>query len=215
MKIAASLLSADPKKLRDEIKRVDKAGADLIHWDIMDACYVPAKNFSAEEIKKNRSATKLPFDVHLMVCRPEKKVESYIAAGADLISFHVETCKDVEKLIKKIKRAKVKAGLAVNANIPIESVFPFLEKTDFVLIMSVYAGKSGQEFLPESLLKIKKLKQEIVKKGLKKIKIEVDGGINEKTAELCINAGADMLVSGSTIFKAKNMKEIIKKLRGE
>lgn len=211
-KIAPSLLSADYSKLREEISRMEKAGADLIHWDVMDACYVPMKNFSSETVEKNRSVTRLPFDVHLMVCKPEEKAEAFIQVGADWLSFHVETCENPKELIGKIKQRNVKAGLAVNANIPIEAVFPFLEEIDFVLIMAVLAGKPGQSFIPKTLQKIEKLKQEIEKRNLQ-LEIEVDGGITKKTAEQCRNAGATVLVSGSTIFKSENAKETIEKLR--
>lgn len=212
VKIAPSLLSANYSDLIGEIKHVEKAGADLIHWDIMDGCYVADKTFTADDIKKARPVTKIEFDVHLMVCNPEKRVSEFVEAGADYISFHIETCQKPEQCLKDIREKKVKAGLAVNANVPVETVFPYLKQVDFILIMSVMAGKAGQGFMPEAVEKIKALKKEIDKKKLN-IEIEVDGGINIETAKPCKAAGANMLVSGSALFKAENMKKAIEVIR--
>lgn len=212
IKIAPSLLSADFSKLNEEVKRVEEAGADLIHWDIMDGCYVADKTFTANDVKKARPVTKIGFDVHLMVCNPEKRIDEFIEAGADYISFHIETCQKPEQCLKEIKEKKVMAGLAVNANVPVETVFPYLKQVDFILIMSVMAGKAGQGFMPEAIEKIKALKKEIDKKRLN-VEIEVDGGINNETAKPCKAAGANMLVSGSALFKAEDMKKAIREMR--
>lgn len=212
IKIAPSLLSADYSKLTEEIVRMEEVGADLIHWDIMDTCYVSTDNFSAELIKENREKAKILFDVHLMICKPEERVDEFIEAGANYLSFHVEACEKPKKLIQKIKESGVKVGLAVNANVEIESVYSFLEEIDFVLVMAVQAGKGGQAFKPETLEKIKELKKEVDAKGLS-LEIEVDGGMNPEIAKQCIQAGANIIVSGSTIFKSDNPKETIEKLR--
>lgn len=214
IKVAASTLAANPSKLKKEFSRVEKAGVDLLHLDVMDGRFVPNNALSFKEIEKVRESTGLPLDIHLMIAEPEKTIERYLEFNPEYVSFHLEATSNARELIELIKCKRVKAGVAVNAPSSIEDVFPFLSELDFVLVMSVKAGFSGQKFLEDSVKKIIELRKKIDEENLE-VEIEVDGGINEENVGRVIAAGANIIVSGSTIFNSKNLKETIEKLRGK
>ena len=215
VRISASILSADFRKLEQEIKKVEKAGADLIHIDVMDGHFVPNITIGPLIVKACRKITKLPLDVHLMIENPDKYIVPFAKAGADLITIHVEASKDIERDIQLIKDNKVKPGLVVNPATPIEKVFPYLDKISMVLLMSVNPGFEGQKFMPEVLPKIRKLKKYIADSphlsvgNYKPLDIEVDGGINPDNVKEVISAGANVLVAGSAIFYAKDYKKAL------
>lgn len=211
MRVNVSILSNDLKPI-DIIKKLDNSKCDLIHLDIMDGKFVKNRTWTFSEIKKLTSYSHLPLDVHLMVEKPEKYIEDYALLNTNDIIFHYEAVKDIESMINLIKSYGLKVGIAVNPNTNVELLFPYLNKIDLVLIMSVYPGESGQSFIENSLEKIKILKEEIIKQEVKTL-IEVDGGINDETALLCKEAGVDVLVSASFIHKdIINNIEILKKI---
>tara|TARA_B100000029_G_C17291193_1_gene857062 strand:+ start:41 stop:700 length:660 start_codon:yes stop_codon:yes gene_type:complete len=213
-KISPSILSADFGKLGKEIEDLENANADLIHIDVMDGHFVPNLTIGPEVISKIRKHSSLPFDVHLMISPVHKFIESFANAGADIITIHPEATEDLMKSIKKIKSFKKKAGVSLNPKTSIDKVLPVLESIDLVLIMSVEAGFGGQKFIESTLEKVKILRKEIDKRKLK-TEIEIDGGINFQNAKTAINAGVDILVSGTTIFKENDgdLKKNIELLR--
>ncbi len=212
IKIAASILNADFGNLDHEIKRAEEAGAQLLHLDIMDGHFVPNLTLGPQVVKSLRPHTRLPFETHLMVTNPEKFSTPFINAGSNLILFHIETVPRPKKLLKEIKTSGVKAGLVVNPPTPVETLLPYLDSIDQVLVMSVNPGFGGQEFIPGALDKIATLDAERRKRGLR-FEIEVDGGINLKTGALCRKAGVDILVVGTYLFQAKNIREVVKSLK--
>ena len=214
IQISPSILSADFSDLGKEIKKLEKGGADLIHVDVMDGHFVPNLTIGPPVIKSLRKYTKLPFDVHLMISPVHKYIKNFAEAGSDIITIHPEATKNLEKSIKEIKKFKKKVGLSLNPNTNISKIKKYLNKIDLVLVMSVYPGFGGQKFIKEVLKKIKKLKKLKIKNNFN-YKIEVDGGINFSNSKSVINSGADILVSGTTIFKENkgNIKKNIKILR--
>jgi ribulose-phosphate 3-epimerase len=203
IKISPSILSADFSKLGNEIQNLEKAKADLIHIDVMDGHFVPNITIGPDVINKLRKYTSLPFDVHLMISPVDKYIKKFADAGADIITIHPEATGDLLGSIKKIKLLNKKAGVSLNPETSVNKVLPILNEIDLVLVMSVHPGFGGQKFIAKTLDKVKLLKKEIISKKLD-TQIEIDGGINFENAKLAKNAGVDILVSGTTVFKENN-----------
>jgi len=211
IKISPSILSADFSILGDEIKNLEKAGADLIHIDVMDGHFVPNITMGPPIIKAIRKCTKLPFDVHLMISPVEKYIKAFADAGSDIITLHPEATDNLKRAIQTVKSFGKKAGVSLNPKTPISALMDVINDIDLILIMSVNPGFAGQSFMSEVLQKVSELRKMINDKKLK-IDIEIDGGINFETAPLAVKAGANILVSGTTIFSG-SLKDNIKKLR--
>ena len=213
--IAPSILSADFNNLKEEIKLVESLKAEYLHFDVMDGHFVPNISFGQPVLKCIAHSHSMINDVHIMISEPKRYAKEFIDAGANILTFHYEACKDikeVEEVIDIIHSNGAKAGLSVKPNTPIEVVYPVLHKLDLVLVMSVEPGFGGQKFIPSALDKISKVKKLILEKGYQCL-VEVDGGSNEETAKLCKEAGVDILVAGSYLFGHKDIEERINKLR--
>jgi ribulose-phosphate 3-epimerase len=211
IKISPSILSADFSILGDEIKSLEQAGADLIHIDVMDGHFVPNITMGPPIIKMVRKCTKLPFDVHLMISPVEKYIKAFADAGSDIITIHPEATDNLKRTVSTIKSFGKKAGVSLNPKTPISALMDVINDIDLILIMSVNPGFAGQSFMSEVLPKVTELRKIINDKKLK-IDIEIDGGINFETAPLAVKAGANILVSGTTIFSG-SLKDNIQKLR--
>lgn len=211
IKVAPSILSADFSCLDREIKKVESAGADMLHIDVMDGHFVPNITIGACVVQDIRRTTKLPLDVHLMIENPRQFADNFVNAGADMITMHIETISKSEVKIQKSKLETkgVKFGISLNPAVPLSRIRDILGYVDFVLVMTVNPGFSGQQFIPAVIPKIKQLRR------LFTGDISVDGGVNDKLSPVLVNAGASILVSGSYIFRAKNIKSAIDSLRNE
>lgn len=212
VKISASLLGADLSKLGDEAERARIGGADWIHFDVMDGKFVENISFGSEVQKAVAKSGRYFVDTHLMVSRPDKQLDFFIKGGSNLITFHIESESDADHTINVLHRAGIMAGIAIKPSTPVEAVYPFIEKLEMVLVMTVEPGYGGQGFLNYTLPKIKLIREK-ANELRPSLMIEVDGGINRETAPLVIGAGADVLVSGSYLFGSDNMIEAISDLR--
>ena len=213
--IAPSILSADFKKLGEEIALVESLGAEYLHFDVMDGHFVPNISFGVPVLKSISGCHQMINDVHIMISEPKKYIDKFADAGADIITFHYEACEDqdeVQDVIDMIHARGIRAGMSIKPNTPVEVVEPFLEDLELVLVMSVEPGFGGQSFIPEALDKISYLRKMIDVNGYLCL-VEVDGGINEKTAKLCRDAGVDILVAGSYLFGNEDIKERMELLR--
>ena len=212
VKISPSILSANFSKLGEEIKKAEKAGADLIHVDVMDGHFVPNITIGPPVVKAIKKVTNLPLDVHLMIDDPDKYIEAFAKAGADIITVHAEASTHLHRSIQHIKDNKVKAGVSLNPATPLDVLDFILSEVDMVLVMSVNPGFGGQEFIPQSLGKIKMIR-DMIKKRKYKVEIEVDGGINIDNAGDVAKAGADILVMGNAFFNSKDYAEVVRPVR--
>ena len=206
------MLAADFLHLEKDIETVNRY-ADIFHLDVMDGAFVPNISFGFPVIEAIASKAEKPMDVHLMIIEPEKYVDRFAALGAEMISFHLNASKDPAALLKHIRSLGVKAGLVINPDIPVEDLFPYLKDADYVLLMSVFAGFGGQKFIEATYDRIRTLKAEIIRQGLD-IKIEVDGGVSATNAAALAEAGAEIFVAGSAVFKAKDPAAVIAAMRG-
>ena len=213
VKIAPSILSADFAKLGEEIRDVENGGADYIHVDVMDGHFVPNITIGPLIVEAIRPVTKLPLDVHLMIEKPDDYIEAFAKAGADYITVHVEACTHLHRTIQLIKSFGVKAGVVLNPATPVSWIQPIIEDIDMVLLMTVNPGFGGQKFIESVLPKISEVKA-LADMYNPDLEIEIDGGVNEVTAKLCIERGATVLVAGSAIFNQENRQVAIQKIQG-
>ena len=213
IKIAPSILSADFSKMGEEVQSLEIAGADVVHCDVMDGVFVNNITFGIKMVEDLRKITTLPLDCHLMIVHPEKYVERFAKAGADIITVHYEACQDnLKEVLQLIKSTGVKCGAVINPDTPVEKIAGVIPMCDMVLVMSVFPGFGGQKFIPEALDKLREVKA-IVDKCGKDIDIEIDGGVGEGNVALVKEAGANVIVAGSAVFKSENRKETIAKLK--
>lgn len=214
MLISPSILASDFSRLAEEVKSIENAGADLVHIDVMDGMFVPNITLGAPVVSCLKGKTSLPFDVHLMIEEPVRYIDDFAKAGADIITFHIEAAKDVKATIEKIKEAGCKPAISIKPNTPADVVFPYLDELYMVLVMTVEPGFGGQSFMRETMPKVRAIRDEATKRGLD-LRIQVDGGIDDKTVSEATENGADVLVAGSYVFKAADRKAAIEKLRNQ
>ena len=212
VKISPSVLAADLSNLASEVKDIEASGADMVHLDVMDGMFVTNISFGLPVIQSLRSKTNIIFDVHLMIDAPERYADRFIEAGADILTFHLEACKDSSDLLSRIREQGVMAGISIKPGTPVEEVYPYLDQCDMVLVMTVEPGYGGQKLIPETLEKVTKIKAEAERRGLN-IEIQVDGGINGENAKDAISAGATILVAGSSVFGKTDRRAAIDALR--
>lgn len=213
IKVAPSILSADFAKLGEEIKDVERGGADYIHVDVMDGHFVPNITIGPLIVEAIRPVTKLPLDVHLMIENPDQYIEAFAKAGADYITVHVEACRHLHRTIHLIKSFGIKAGVVLNPATPASTIQHIIQDVDMVLLMTVNPGFGGQKFIHSVLPKIAEVKEMVTATGLN-IEIEIDGGVNEETAKLCIEAGANVLVAGSAVYNSVDRAKAIAAIKG-
>ncbi len=213
IKIAPSILSADFSKMGEEVKSLETCGADVVHCDVMDGVFVNNITFGIKMVEDLRKITSLSLDCHLMIVHPEKYVERFAKAGADMITVHWEACQDnLKEVLELIKSTGVKCGAVINPDTPVEKIKDVIPMCDMVLVMSVFPGFGGQKFIPEALDKLRQVKAIISACG-KEIDLEIDGGVTEENVQAIKDAGANVIVAGSTVFKAKDRAGIIQKLK--
>ena len=213
IKIAPSILSADFSKMGEEVYSLEVNGADLIHCDVMDGVFVNNITFGIKMVEDIRKHTALPLDCHLMIVHPEKYVERFAKAGADIITVHYEACQEnLKEVLTLIKQAGAKCGAVINPDTPVEKIADVLPLCDMVLVMSVFPGFGGQKFIPEALDKLRQLRQMIDESG-REIDLQIDGGVTAENVAEIKAAGANVIVAGSAVFKAENRKEMIAKLK--
>ena len=213
IKIAPSILSADFSKMGEEVRSLEESGADLVHCDVMDGVFVNNITFGIKMVEDLRKVTALPLDCHLMIVQPEKYVEKFAATGADIITVHYEACKEnLAAVLKQIKNTGVKCGAVINPDTPVSAIADCIPLCDMVLVMSVFPGFGGQKFIPSVLDKVREIRR-IADELKMQLDIQIDGGINEETAALAREAGANILVAGNAVFKAENRAEMISKLK--
>ncbi len=212
IKISPSILASDFTNLGDEVADIEKCGADMVHLDVMDGMFVTNISFGLPIIESLRKKSDMIFDVHLMIEKPERYAKRFIDAGADILTFHYEACEDSASLLDEIKKHGAKAAISIKPNTPAEVIFPLLEKCDMVLVMTVEPGYGGQKLITKTLDKVKRIKEEVENLGLS-IDIEVDGGITPENSKDAISSGANILVAGSSVFKAKDRRAAIEALR--
>jgi ribulose-phosphate 3-epimerase len=213
-KIAPSILSADFSRLGEEVEAVERAGADLIHVDVMDGHFVPNITIGPLVVTGLRKLTSLPLDVHLMIEKPERYIEAFAQAGSTWITFHAEVCPRLGQMIKKVRQLKVRPGVVLNPSTPLKTLYPVVDAIDLVLLMSVHPGFGGQSFIPSTLKKIERLRR-IIDQNHYPLEIEVDGGIKAENIGEVSRAGGDIFVLGTGIFKTKDYAETIRRLREE
>lgn len=212
MKIAPSILSSDFSRLKDEIQAVESAGADWLHVDVMDGHYVPNITIGPVVVESIRKVTRLPLDVHLMITDPDKYAPEFIKAGADWVSIHPETCRAPKATIKKIRELGAKASIAVNPDVPLKKVERYFPDIDMILMMTVFPGFAGQAFIEDALPKITAARRQVKEKGLS-VLVEADGGIKADNIGRVVKAGAEVIVSGSGIFKTPDYADTIRRMR--
>lgn len=206
------MLAADFLHLEKDVQLVNEY-ADIFHLDIMDGTFVPNISYGFPVVEAISSIAVKPLDVHLMIVNPEKYVERFAKVGASMISFHLNATEDPAAVLRDIRSLEVKAGLVINPDIPVESLYPYLKDADFILLMSVFAGFGGQKFIEDTYVRIRTLREEIARQGLD-LPIEVDGGVGPANAKALIEAGAEILVAGSAVFKAEDPGAVIAAMRG-
>ncbi len=212
IKISPSVLASDLSNLASEVVEIEKAGAEMAHLDVMDGVFVPNMSFGMPVIESLRNKSNIIFDVHLMIVSPEKYAKRFIDAGADIVTFHYEACEDSATLLDEIHANGAKAAISIKPKTSAEEIFHLLPKCDMVLVMTVEPGYGGQKFMPDMLPKVKAIREEATRRGLD-IDIQVDGGINPETAKLAVEAGANVLVAGSSVFKSSDRRAAINALR--
>ncbi len=209
--IAPSMLSADFLHLEKDVDMVNRL-ADIFHLDIMDGVFVPNLSYGFPIVEAMARRAEKPLDVHLMIVHPERYVDRFAAVGADMISFHLNAAENPSAVLAQIRSHGVKAGLVINPDIPVESLFPYLKECDFVMLMGVYAGFGGQKYIPETTERLRILKNEIVRQGLD-VKLEVDGGVTPENVAEIVGAGVDIVVAGSAVFKTTDPAAVIDAMR--
>ena len=212
--IAPSLFAADFSQLASDLVKVQRAGANMLHLDVMDGHFVPNLSFGPQLVTDIRKRSKLLFDVHLMLTDPDKYIDGFLKAGADSITIHVESNSDTMSVRNYLEECNCRAAIALSPDTPAEAAFPYLEKVSMVLVMTVYPGFGGQKFMPSMMDKVRAIRAEIIKRGLN-VDIQVDGGLGADNVGIVTEAGANVIVAGSAIFNAKKPAAVIKKMREE
>lgn len=219
IKVAPSILSADFSAMGEAVKKIEAAGADIIHCDVMDGSFVAPITFGGQMVKNIRKLTKLPLDVHLMIEHPQTQIKFFADAGADIITVHYEACKKIsgsylKETLQLIKSYGIKCGAVINPDTTVECIFDVVDICDMVLVMSVFPGYGGQKFIPSALENVKKVREYALNIGRTDLEIEIDGGVTTENAELIRKAGATVLVAGSAVFGAQDTRAAIEAIRG-